>query len=217
VRFFLFNLLLEIQGNARSLDFNDLNFTMAEFGYKSMFHPWPFASPRLIKTHQPYHFLFKGYKALLLVRDPRDIMVSYYHYARAQGAIGSHSAINDAVYHPRWGLEAFFQHYQSWKDIVGLVVKYEELKTDPLVHFRRISNFCQIEAEDAQIERALQGASMSNIRKAQQASPDAFKDFDKNFVFARQGTTGQWVEYFDNDLLAHYERCRQQYQFDLYP
>ena len=216
VRFFLFNLLTEINGNSKSLSFDNLDSTMAEFGHRSMFNPWPFALPRLIKTHQPYNLLFKGHRAMMVVRDPRDIMVSYYYHARAKVTNDSVSSLYDAVYHPRWGLEAFFQHYQSWKDIVGLVVKYEELKTDPLTHFRRISTFCEIEAEDAQIERAIQGASMSNMRKAQQASTETFKNFDKNFVFARKGTVAQWVEYFDADLVAYYEQLKQQYRFDLY-
>ena len=41
---------------------------MAEFGHRSMFNPWPFALPRLIKTHQPYNLLFKGHRAMMVVR-----------------------------------------------------------------------------------------------------------------------------------------------------
>ena len=35
VRFFLFNLLLEVNGDAKSLSFDDLDSTMAEFGHRS--------------------------------------------------------------------------------------------------------------------------------------------------------------------------------------
>jgi hypothetical protein len=65
--------------------------------------------------------------------------------------------------------------------------------------------------------RALpQMLSMRNMRRAQQTSTETFKNFDKNFVFARKGTAAQWVEYFDTDLVPYYEQLKQQYRFDLY-
>lgn len=82
LRFMLYHYLSQRQDTAT---FDEVNAYMPEYGHPSLFKSWPFAPvPRLIKTHRRRNFLFGDMRTVLVVRDPRDIMVSMYHYARAR-------------------------------------------------------------------------------------------------------------------------------------
>lgn len=217
VRFFLYNLLKDAPLEEPPPSFDELNTYMAEFGHSSMSDPWPFESqPRLIKTHRPYNWLFRGNRSMLVVRDPRDIMVSFYHYATAKETNSFDGTLEDMIWHSELGLEAFFQHYASWKEHVGLIVRYEDLKTTPSEHFKRIAEFCQVEAEDDQIRRAIKRSSLENVRQSQERSGNAFDHLDDDFTFARKGTPSQWQDHFGEAALAEYDRLCREYDFHLY-
>jgi len=218
IRYFLLHLLYGETGKDERASFDELNKVMPEFGHPSIFRAWPFAGrPRLIKTHRRYNFLFRGCPTVLLVRDPRDIMVSYYHYACARKDFGFCGSFEDMLYDTVMGLEAFFRHYKSWKGIAQRILKYECFKASPLSTFKEFSAFCGVEATDVEICQAVERSSLKNMRKAQESSSEGFKrNFEGGFAFARKGTVGQWKEHFDDRAITLYQQLKRKYCFDLY-
>ena len=215
VRFFLYNML---SGSTSDATFDEVNAAMPEYGNPSMFTPWAFAPhPRLVKTHLAHSpFLFAPHPTMLTVRDPRDIVVSLYHYATAKRTLDFEGTLDDLIYDEEMGLEAFFKHYASWKPRAGLVVRYEDLKAKPIEAFGAICDFCSIEADAASIQAALDKSSLQRMRDAQKASTTSFQNHDPDFVFARKGTAGQWQEHFDARALAYYRELCDTYGFRLY-
>ncbi len=215
VRFFLYNML---SGEDAAASFDEVNAAMPEYGNPSMFTPWAFSPrPRLVKTHLPHSsLLFATHPTMLTVRDPRDIMVSLYHYAQAKRTLEFEGGIDDLIYDEEMGLEPFFKHFASWKPRAGLVTRYEDLKGKPIEAFGGICDFCGIEGDAAAIEAALEKSSMQRMRDAQKASTESFKNHDPAFVFARKGTAGQWQDHFDDRALAYYGELCDRYGFDLY-
>ncbi|WP_420453980.1 sulfotransferase domain-containing protein [Rubrivirga sp.] len=215
VRFFLYNMLT---GSASAATFDEVNAAMPEYGHPSLFTPWPFASsPRLVKTHLPYSpLLFGPHPTALTVRDPRDIMVSLYHYAKAKRTLDLEGSIHDLIWDDEMGLEPFFKHYASWAPRAGLVTRYEDLKAAPVETFGALCDFCGIPSDPERIEAALEASGLQRMRDAQKASPESFKNHDPSFVFARKGTAGQWQEHFDDRALAYYHQLCDTYGFHLY-
>ncbi len=215
VRFFLYNLLT---GSASAATFDEVNAAMPEYGHRSLFAPWPFAaSPRLVKTHLPHSpLLFGPHRAILTVRDPRDIMVSLYHYAKAKRTLDLEGSIHDLIYDDEMGMEPFFKHYASWAPRAELVTRYEDLKATPVESFGALCDACGIPSDPERIETALEKSSLQRMRDAQKESPESFKNHDPSFVFARKGTAGQWPEHFDDRALAYYHHLCDTYGFHLY-
>ncbi|ABC46284.1 Sulfotransferase domain superfamily [Salinibacter ruber DSM 13855] len=215
VRFFLYNILRDKPLGSEPPSFNELNKYMAEYGNPSMFNTWPFEDqPRLIKTHRPYSRVFRNNKSMMVVRDPRDIMVSFYHYAKENTDFSFDGSMKEMIHHPRMGMEVFFQHYKSWRNNVSLIKRYEDLKEDPLSNFADIADFCQINTSRKKVKRAVKQSSVKNVRKAQQKSE--LDHLDDEFTFARKATSSQWKDYFDNSDLKEFHKLCEKYEFDLY-
>jgi hypothetical protein len=214
LRFVLYHLLA---GSQTTQTFDEVNEAMPEFAHRSMFRKWQFDPvPRLIKTHQPRSFFFGSQPAVLFVRDPRDIMVSFYFYARAKKTVDFDGTLYDLMQDPKLGLEAFFRHYNSWAGHAALVLQYEQLRAEPLRGFRTLVDHLGIRATDEEISRALDLSSVSNMRDSQQSSRESFRKYSKDFVFARKATTGQWREHFGERELKFYSEMANKHGFRLY-
>lgn len=107
IRYFLYSLLSQkLDGAEQTID--AMNASMPEFANPSFFTPWKFREcARIVKTHQRCIPPFRLKKAALIIRDPRDIVVSYYHYARGLKASSFGGTLSDVLRHPQMGAEAF--------------------------------------------------------------------------------------------------------------
>lgn len=216
-RIFLFNLL---SGNSSDevFTFDEVNKVMPEIGNHSFFNKWPFENcPKLIKTHRPYKSFYKKNKKILFARDPRDVMVSFLHYANAKKVFNFSGNLKDLVYHPEMGLEYYMKFYSSWISRADLIIKYEDLRKTPMESLTKVVNFIGLDYSEEEIAVALEASSLDKTRVAQKSSSDNFKGiFKKGFVFARKGESGEGQNEFDNELNDYYKELRRKYSFDLY-
>jgi len=194
-----------------------MNDAMPEFANQSFFNSWSFVEcSRIVKTHQRCLPFFKKHKSALIVRDPRDIVVSYYHYVTGLKASGFDGSISEVLRHPKMGVESFFKHYASWKKHAGLILKYEDLKDDPFDGFSRLAAYYGIERSSEDIQKAIDASNFSNMRTAQQKSDKLKDEFKEGHQFVRSGKKAQWKELFSEDDVAYYERLKKKYHFNLY-
>lgn len=219
VRLVLYNLLSARAGlNTDALSFDALDRAMPEFANPSNFARWPFSgTPRLVKTHQPFRRIWAGHTAIVFCRDPRDTMVSYYHYARASRAIGFSGDLNALIRDPHMGLDAYFRFFQSWQPHAHLRVRYEDLRAQPGRSFRQVLTGLGIAASDHEIDRALAASTLAKTRKAQAQSSARHKGtFTKGFEFARRGQVGDGRAAFDQDMTTYYLERKQHWGFQDY-
>lgn len=166
-------------------------------------------SPRLLKTHSAW---WPGVRrAVYLVRNGEDVLVSYYHYLTTRG--GQKMSF-ESFYHtqargelgPPWHV-----HVESWLERgrrrLGdrlLVVRFEDLKAAPEPTVAEILAFLRIEATPVQITQALAAASVENMRAIEtrrwgfETAPDA--------SFYRGGKVNQGEGLFTPALRSHFER-----------
>ncbi len=133
----------------------------------------------------------KNKKVIFLARHPCDIAVSWYiqftkrtkAYKRElisdslQQPIRNRDSISrwDYVMHPELGLSALIEYHNTWYRNVsaltnGLVIRYEDLRSEPVETLKRVMEFLGEDASDEAIREAVEFASFDNLRKLEKTN-----------------------------------------------
>jgi len=207
LRFLFCNLISLFEMNGKIIDFDVLNEVMISFG------------PRILKTHKKYYWaLFKNLKAILMVRDPRDTMISRYHFVRARKNNSFQGNLKEFIQNPKFGLGSFFKHYNSWSPHKNILVKYEDLKRNTIEEFSKALKELGIKANDDIIEEAVRRSDFQFVRFLEEKGGHTRreKNFKANFRFTRNGSVDQWKYIFGKEELKIYEKLKEKYDFKLY-
>ena len=147
---------------ATGLDFNHLSEVSPWFerslawrtGAADAFARLP--APRVFKTHLPYRWLPGSGRCLHVVRDPGDVVVSYYHlYRRYLGWALPFDAFFERFLAGEVQYRSYFDHLAGWRAAPEgrvLEVSYEALRADPAFGVRRIASFLEVPVDDARVE-----------------------------------------------------------------
>ncbi|MGB3297256.1 MAG: sulfotransferase domain-containing protein [Phormidesmis sp.] len=129
--------------------------------------------PSIKPMHEKYRQFGNRYlqqKVILLVRDPRDAIVSRYHQHKDE--LNKKLGVNSLDEYVCQGddLAAYIQFYNDWqthrhsaKDL--LVVRYEDMKSNTFESIQRAANFLELSLTPAEISEAIDYASFQNMRK----------------------------------------------------
>lgn len=216
IRLILCNLISLREWDGRHIDFSILNDTMVELGVSNLLNSWSHSTtiPRVVKTHLKYNPLFYRNRVIGLVRDPRDIMVSFYHYKkdRMRDFAGS---FQEFLRHPDFGLMSWFEHYTSWRDRWTLVVRYEDMREDTYGEIRKILDSLGAgDLPEHDVRAAIRRSDIGNVRRMDEHS-DRLEQ-NAQAVFARSGRTRQWTNYFSDEDLRHFSNLLQEYDVGIY-
>jgi hypothetical protein len=158
--------------------------------------------PRILKSHE--YFDPRYPKLLYLVRDPRDVVVSYYHHDLRRRLIAEGYPLEQYV--GRF-LAGRLDPYGSWQEHVGswlgarehdpafLLLRYEDLSAAPQRGLRRIAEFLGLCPSDAEIALACERSSFEAMRKLERFQAETAKTLSPVRVqqpFVRSGTVDGW-------------------------
>jgi len=194
------------------------------------------AIPRVLFTHDNYlrdytgdgggKGAFAGKRVILLVRHPADITMSQYfqwkHRMRPHKILlNQYPPRDDSVTPYQFmmgpsGLPKVNEWLNEWAaglDAIGttLIVRYEDMRRDTAAELRRIADFMQMQATDAEVADAVEWAAFENmkqreadaasssgrLRAADVSNPDSFK--------TRRAKVGGFQDYFDDAELSAIE------------
>ena len=220
IRFFLCNLISLREWDGKTVTFSILNETMPELGVSNLLRDWPHGTiPRFVKTHKEYWpLVFSENRSVLLVRDPKDVMVSYYNYKTGRGDIDGSVKFSNFIRKPGVGLESWCIHYKSWKDKSDVVIYYEDIKSDDVKEFLNMLNSLRISVEDSLIKEAAQRSQFKEIRKIEKefGTGEKGSDFKGRRKFTRKGGTGGWKKYFKKSDISYYQNILKKYSIKIY-
>jgi len=160
---------------------------------------------RILKSHEA--FFSRHGRVIYLVRDPRDIAVSYYHYLIKFREIPEDYPIVEYV--PRFMREEFDAHYGPWDEHVlswlrmrqgdprFLLLRYEDLLRTPEDELARIARFIGIEVDERRVQQAIELSSADRMRaleKKQSRKWSATAKSRQDMPFVRAATAGNWGE-----------------------
>lgn len=162
--------------------------------------------PRVMKSHECFDPRYP--QVIHLVRDPRDIAVSFYHYSLKMRIFPNAFPIEDFVerflnanvvsYADRLG--SWEDHTASWLRMRQghpgyCLIRYEDLLADPHAKLQELAVILGIDANAERIERAVHLSSASEMRsleKKQWKQWSATKGSRQDIPFVREAKAGGW-------------------------
>jgi hypothetical protein len=174
--------------------------------------------PRLIKSH----FVFdpRYPRVIYIVRDPRDVVISEYHYQRKTRTIEDEYPMADYVSRFVRGktymnVGSWGEHVASWlitrdRDQRFLLVKYETLLSDTVGELARIADFLGIQATVQRLTEVSQLSSADRMRKLEATQSNAsslMKKGRKDVPFVRAARSGSWKSELSDPLVQTIEEA----------
>jgi hypothetical protein len=147
---------------------------------------------------------YERHRLLLLVRDPRDVIVSlYFHRARRDRDI--RMPLFDFVMSERGGLPTVIEFYNIWWATLprmrnAMALSYEEMHATPQESLSRVAEFFGLHGHDEIVAEVVQDASFSRMRDLE--TKDHFdrgclrptSSADAESFKVRRGKVGGWVD-----------------------
>ncbi|POI28937.1 hypothetical protein CIB84_007312, partial [Bambusicola thoracicus] len=136
-----------------------------------------YPSPRLLTCHLPRHIFPKSFshstaKVIYTLRDPRDVVVSYFYFCKMCNSYEDpvsfeqflRDFLNGELPHGSW-----FEHVRGWMQMKDrenfFFITYEELKQDLPGSVRRLCHFLGQNLDDNAISSVVQNASFMAMRQ----------------------------------------------------
>lgn len=148
--------------------------------------PWPDRTAEAL-THP----------TLLIVRDPRDVVVSHYHHLRAiDGALEPDVTLAEFVRGP-WGIRRILRFMDMWARHVRsgsdrlAVCRFEDLRRDAGSAFSAAMTFLGAPIDADTLGRAVEQSTFDRLQEQERAKRvDQGLSLDRDSFRFRQGTTG---------------------------
>jgi Sulfotransferase domain len=170
---------------------------------------------RLIKSHEPYSGPQKRFyrKAIYLIRDGRDVAVSYYYTLIRRG-------LYEGDFGPFLrlflgggvdGYGPWHKHVESWlasplrQGASLLVLKYEEFLQEPVENLSAAMEFLGMPVGRGQAEETIRVYSAERMRQRERLSRFHEKQKRRDIMFVRTAESGEWARTFtaeDEQLFA---------------
>ena len=188
---------------------------------------------------------FSGKKVILLVRDPRDVVVSCFfeHKKRVAPYLKNletevsdykerlkpyEGDLNSYVYEEVGSLATVIKYYNIWaenRDLPSglLLVRYEDLHQQTAAQLKRVLEFVGVtDVSQAVIDEAVQFASFNNMRKME--AENQFNSFklrptdpnDQESYKTRKGKIGGYLDYLDDPQIEYINSEIQQKLSEFY-
>ena len=162
--------------------------------------------PRVMKSHECFDPRYP--QVIHLVRDPRDVAVSFYHYCLKTRVLEDGFPLDEFV--TRFltaNVVPYADRLGSWEDHTASwirmrqgrgnyhLIRYEDLLANPRAELAKLAPVLRIDVSPERVERAIQLSSAQNMRsleKQQWQQWTATKGSREDIPFVREAKAGGW-------------------------
>ncbi len=159
---------------------------------------------------------YRGKSVVLLVRDPRDVVVSMY-FERSRRERAYSGTLHEFLHEARGSLATILAYYNVWARERAqprgfCLVRYEDLKRDTAAEVARILRFAGLAPADAHVQEAVRFASFENMRAMEAGDVlgsgrlRARDPNDAESFKTRKAKVGGFVDYMTPAEIAWMER-----------
>ncbi|WP_158501868.1 sulfotransferase domain-containing protein [Vitiosangium sp. GDMCC 1.1324] len=172
-------------------------------------------SPRFFKSHLPYEDVPRGGRYIYVVRNLKDVAVSYYHhYLLMEDFKGGLNVFVKMLVTRRTNGGSWARHVLSWlehrNDPNVLFLSYDEMQADLPGTLRRVARFSGLTLDEALMPLLVEQCGVAFMKRLE-ARFDPRLSRRGNFV--RKGETGDGLRELDAKLQADV-LCEEQRVFD---
>jgi hypothetical protein len=158
--------------------------------------------PRIIKSHQYFDPRYK--RVIYVVRDPRDVALSQFHFHRKRKVIEDDYPAEKFVSRFVAGQTS---PYGSWGENVAswlstrhnrpgfLLLRYEDMLEDAARELTKVAAFLEIPPDAARIQNAVTRSSAEEMRKLEKTQAHLWsstKSTRQDVPFVREAKAGGW-------------------------
>jgi hypothetical protein len=155
----------------------------------------------LLRSHEPYRAAY--HRTILLVRDPRDVAVSYYHFQHDRMKIFDGTLEQFVELYAAGGVDhygAWHHHVASWLDggSEQVLVRYADLRAQPEEELARALAFLGVEPDAVALAAVVASNSLGSMRSKEERSEEApAPGAPVEARFVRDGAVGGWAKSLD--------------------
>lgn len=176
--------------------------------------------PRVIKSHECFDPRYK--RVVYIVRDPRDVAVSNYHWELKKGSFPDGFPMQEFV--RRWMASDYWLRLGCWGDHVAswlstrrnhpdfLLIRYEDLMARPQPELAKIARLLRINPTPERLARAVELSSADRMRKLESKQGGKWlqtKYTRQDAPFVRKASSGGWRAALPNESVALIESTWQ--------
>ncbi|MGB9234955.1 MAG: sulfotransferase domain-containing protein [Terriglobales bacterium] len=170
--------------------------------------------PRIMKSHAYFDPRFR--KVIYIVRDPRDVAVSQFHFYRKRRRIADDYPIEQFVSRFVTGDTS---DYGSWGDNVAswlaarqnssafLLLRYEDMVARTVPELTRAAEFLDISASPERLAQAVERSSAEQMRKLEgkNATATVTRNTRQDIPFVRAAGSGGWRQSLPESCVTELE------------
>lgn len=172
--------------------------------------------PRFIQSHWTFTPEFK--KVIFIVRDGRDVAVSYYFHLIKFKILPKDTSFADylAMFN-----QGSFDQFSPWGNYVEswlnnapkefLLIKYEDLKKNAVKELTKMIEFAGLPVNEEAVVEAVKASSFETMKGHEQSGKlyEELEKTDLSIPHIRQGKVGSYKDYFDEERLAEFNNCHR--------
>ncbi|XP_061480710.1 sulfotransferase 6B1-like [Rhineura floridana] len=195
------------------------NFQMLEFGPPTKVQDMKNQpSPRVYCTHLHYDNIPKSFienkvKMLVILRNPKDAAVSYYHFYNKNPVLPNASSWDDffqKFMSGEVGWKSYFDHALAWDRHMDeeniMLITYEELKQNLYEGVKQIADFYELPLSDETLNAIADNTPFQAMSNKSQETHGQFAP-----ILFRKGVVGDWKTLFteaqSQEMDAKFEEC----------
>ncbi|XP_027766738.1 sulfotransferase 6B1-like [Empidonax traillii] len=167
-----------------------------------------------LPSHAMLHF-FRLIRTdiLLLIRNPKDVATSYYHFSNGMAIVPSYETWDDFFTdfmskRVAWG--CYFEYLSQWNKYADeenvMTITYEELKENRLLGVKKIAAFLGISLTEEELQLVVERSSFQAMKKNSQKTHGAFGD-----ILFRKGGVSDWKNLFSEDQNEKMDKAFEEY------
>ena len=167
--------------------------------------------PRVLLTHLwpnrlPAEHVKNGGKLVLVLRNPKDLVVSAYHAINKSKIFSIKTSWTERLELFSTGrvpFGDFFTYLNKWQDALKSeffnieCFYYEDLKENPIQSLRRLAHHVGVTKTDEELQAIVKECAIDNLRmcNSDYVPTGLFDDNNKSVIY-RKGEVGDWKNHF---------------------
>jgi hypothetical protein len=164
--------------------------------------------PRIWVSHHNFHWrLFFHKPVIMIVRDPRDVIVSsYFHAVRHKHRFDG--TMLDFIKHESQGLPAMCSYLNGWAKAISRrphrVLSYESLSKDTEQELRSTLAFLDCPIDQDALKAAVHAGSFASMQELELTEGIPGHEYDRSdseSLRMRRGQAGGYRDYLDENMI----------------